>query len=51
MFIMHPHNPGHVSTGITRIIHPLDNKCHKFLKNSPIWLRIMVVPGRYILKP
>ena len=36
MLIIHPYNLGHVSTGIIRIIHFLNNEYRKFSKNSPI---------------
>ena len=50
MLIIHPYNPGFVSTRITRIIHSLDNKCYKFSKNLPIYVRIIVIPGHCTLK-
>ena len=49
--IIHPHNPGLVSTGTTRIVHSPDNEYRKFSKNSPIWVRIIVAPGHYTSKP
>ena len=36
MFIIYLRNPGHVFTGMIRIVRSPNNKYYKFLKNSPI---------------
>ena len=51
MLIIHPYNPGFVSTGMTWIVHSPDNECRKFSKNSPIWAGIMIAPGHRMSEP